>query len=324
MIELTKIDKHGKFADVFFVGKLNLRGKCILWDTLRQKEIMELKVTIDGIKVNDKTNILDVDVPDWLKVRISSGISWLDELLGGGFLATQAIMLTGDPGAGKTTLSLQLADAITASGNICVYNSREESLAQVRAKIEGLGLQNGFMVTPGYIFASDLLEHVNRVRSANPKKHVFLVQDSLPALDDGKYRGKKKKNAGGNVNWGVSCINSSTPARSMQMLTNWAKETHGTVVCINHVTKSGQYAGKGEVKHMIDTHMEMDLARDNSRSVYVSKNRFGTTADRYIISMTSAGLQLAAKEGVQVSVDEPANDVEEDVKPKRKRKLKNG
>ena len=281
---------------------------------------MELKVTIDGIKLNDKTNILDVDVPEYLQQRISSGIPWMDELLGGGFLATQVIMLTGDPGAGKTTLSLQLADAITATGNICVYNSREESIAQVRNKIETLGLKNGFMVAPGYVFAGDLLEHCDRVKKANPNKQVFLVQDSLPTLDDGKYRGKKKRNSPA-LNWGRSAINGSTPARVMTMLTNWAKETHGTVVCINHVTKSGQYAGKGEVKHMIDTHLEMDLARDNSRSVYMSKHRFGTTAERYIIQMTSAGLSLAGKEGVQVVDEEPANDTGT-TKARRRRRLK--
>lgn len=247
---------------------------------------------IDGIELKPNTNVLDIKVPEWLKNRIMCGIPWIDEAVGGGFLATQVLMFTGDPGSGKTTVSLQLADAITGSNNICVFNSGEESPAQVALKAERLGIKHGFILAQ-HIFAEDLFNQLDHLRKEpkNKDKHVFIIQDSLPTLDDGYYRGKK-----GSKDENRSCINGATPARAMKKLTDWAKTNHGTVLTINHVTKGGQFAGKNEIKHMIDAHLELKVNKeDNSRVFSVSKNRFGDTSSEYVVGMHAQGLHLINK-----------------------------
>lgn len=83
-----------------------------------------------GIKTWKRgTNILDLEVPAQLERTVKTGLKWFDEALGGeGMTPSTAMMLTGTPGAGKTTMCLQLADSITAQGHICLFNTGEESL----------------------------------------------------------------------------------------------------------------------------------------------------------------------------------------------------
>ena len=88
---------------------------------------MNLNVGIKGLKRG--TNIKEVKVPNELRTRIKTGVSWFDDAVGGeGFVPSSVMMLTGTPGAGKTTMMLQLADSITAAGHVCLYNTGEESL----------------------------------------------------------------------------------------------------------------------------------------------------------------------------------------------------
>ena len=83
---------------------------------------MNLNVGLSKLKRG--TNINEVEVPDVLRQRKKVGISWIDDALGGdGFVPSSVMMLTGTPGAGKTTLMLQMANAITKSGHICLYNT---------------------------------------------------------------------------------------------------------------------------------------------------------------------------------------------------------
>jgi predicted ATP-dependent serine protease len=92
---------------------------------------MNLNVGIRNLK--KQTNILSIKVPDALRHKKATGVSWFDDALGGeGFTPSTSMMLTGGPGCGKTTMLLQIADAITAQGHIALLNTGEESLYQVR------------------------------------------------------------------------------------------------------------------------------------------------------------------------------------------------
>lgn len=279
-----------------------------------------------GVVLKNNTNVLDIAVPEWLKNRAATGVQWFDEAFAGGLVKSQVIMFTAPPGAGKTTLSFQIADALTKLGHIVVYNTREESPEQVALKAQQLQLKSGFILAQ-HIFVKELLEQLDHLkREANDKdKHVFLFQDSLPTLDDGFYRGKP-----GSKNYNRSVINSATAGRAMNMLTDYAKKEHATAVVINHVTKGGQFVGKNEVKHMIDTHMELSIDKDdNSRVFEVPKNRFGDTSSKYVIGMSASGLQLLNKidRSPNVAENKEANEeldnlekAEEKVVAKRRRR----
>lgn len=240
---------------------------------------MNLNIGVKGLKHG--TNINDIAVPDALRARKKVGISFFDEALGGeGMVPSSVMMLTGTPGAGKTTMLLQLADSITASGHICLYNSGEESLYQVKMVAERLGLSNGFICGQDTL-AEDLLTHADMIRAAHPDKQVFVLQDSLQTMDDGKYAG---------------ATNSMTTVRCTEMLTDWAKSNYGIVCFIGQVTKGGDFAGKNTILHAVDVRAHLYLDQEKKSETYgerifeITKNRFGTSGLAYVLGIGRQGL----------------------------------
>ena len=240
---------------------------------------MNLSVGVKGLKRG--TTLSEVTVPAALRDRKKVGIEWFDDALGGdGFVPSSVMMLTGTPGAGKSTMLLQVADAITRSGHIALYNTGEESLYQIKMVAERLKLKGGFVVGQD-LMVSDVLEHADELRAANKGKQVFILQDSLQTLDDGKY---------GNG------TNSMTPVRATEMLTDWAKSTYGNVIFIGQVTKGGDFAGKQTILHAVDVRGQLYIDDDKKSETYgerifeVTKNRFGCSGRSYVLGLEKTGL----------------------------------
>ena len=229
------------------------------------------------------TNILDLEVPAQLERTVKTGLNWFDEAVssGEGMTPSTAMMLTGTPGAGKTTMCLQLADAITAQGHVCLFNTGEESLFQVRKVAKRLNLKHGFVAGQD-VLVPDLLSHADSLRKANPNKQVFLIIDSLQTLDDGKYKDGH--------------TNSMTQVRSIEMITNWCKETYGIALVIGQVTKGGDFAGKQQIKHAVDAHGHLFIDEQKNSETYgerlfeIQKNRFGANGKTFILGMQKTGL----------------------------------
>lgn len=240
---------------------------------------MNLNVGVKGLKKG--TNILDIEVPMALRNRKKVGIEWFDDAIGGeGMVPSSVMMLTGTPGAGKTTMLLQLANSITGAGHVCLYNTGEESLYQVKMVAERLNLRNGFVVGQD-MAVEDLLGHADQLRKANPNKQVFVLQDSLQTLDDGKWK---------------DGTNSMTAVRCVEMLTDWSKSNYGMVIFIGQVTKSGEFAGKQTILHAVDVRGQLYIDQEKRSETYgerifeVTKNRFGTSGKSYILGMNRNGL----------------------------------
>lgn len=240
---------------------------------------MNLNVGIKGLKRG--TNISEIEVPPALRERKKIGISWFDDALGGeGFVPSSVMMLTGTPGAGKTTLLLQLANSITKAGHICLYNTGEESLYQVKMVTERLGLRSGFVVGQDTSITS-LLEHADTLRKANPGKQVFILQDSLQTLDDEKW---------------ADGTNSMTAMRCTEMLTDWAKSNYGVVIFIGQVNKDGEFSGKNGILHAIDVRGQLYIDKQKKSETYgerifeITKNRFGCSGRAFILGMRREGL----------------------------------
>jgi len=235
--------------------------------------------TQSGIKIG--TDISKIQVPAKLRIRQNLGIAWVNEALGGGGMTPSTVgMVTGSPGCGKSTLMRQLADSITAQGHLALYNTGEESVYQVKMRCEDMGLTSGFQVGEER-YIGKILSHARELQAKNPKKQVFILQDSLQTLDDGHYKN------------GTTSI---TPVRCCEQLTDWAKETYGIVLFIGQVTKSGLFAGKNTIRHMVDVHCEILPDGDNKSATYkrllftVTKNRFGYTGRSYLVDITKQGL----------------------------------
>lgn len=241
---------------------------------------MNLNVGIRGLK--NGTNVFDIKVPEKMRTRYKCNIEWVDGAFGGqGFVPSNVIMLTGTPGAGKTTFVLLLADALTAAGHVALYNTGEESLYQVKMVAERLNLKNGFYVGQDEK-TDDIIEHAEELRKANPKKQIFLLHDSLQTLDDGYYENGH--------------TNSNTPVRALEQLANWAKEKYGIFFFIGQVNKDGQFNGKNGIKHVIDAHAQLYFDDQKKSETYgerlfeVTKNRYGVTGRTYIVGMNKTGL----------------------------------
>lgn len=242
---------------------------------------MTLSVGIQDLKMGSRLG--DIAVPEQLRTRHKTGIVWFDEALGGeGFAPSSVMMLTGTPGAGKSTMLLQLADAITKAGHVCLYNTGEESLYQTKMVAERLKLTSNFIVGQDTT-VEGLLAHADHLRAANPKRQIFILQDSLQTLDD-------------DVAVGRGGANSLTPVRATEALVNWAKANFGIVIFIGQVKKDGEFAGKNTILHAIDLRGQIYIDKSKKSETYgerifeVTKNRYGVSGRSFIVGINSRGL----------------------------------
>lgn len=258
-------------------------------------------------------NIMSVVVPPELRLKLRTGEEFIDFALGGGVTPSTCWMVTGDPGCGKTTLMLTIANALTKQGHVVLYNGREESVYQVRMACDRLGVGDGFIMGED-VFVDNLVDHakslqallaVDNARQPDISKHrrVIIIADSLQCLDSGKYdTGRKTKN---------------TPIQCASALIAWAKgakegETSGVMMFINHVTKSGHFAGDNTLLHAVDAHLHLGFDRNKKSETYgervltKAKDRFGAAAPPMVVQMGEGG-RLSQK-----PVEEPAYDDSED------------
>jgi DNA repair protein RadA/Sms len=248
----------------------------------------------NGSYLEPGTNIKDIEVPDFLRTRVLTGLEWVDRVVGGeekpGFTPSCCTMLTAVPGGGKTTLCLQIANGLTKNGAVVLYNTGEESPEQVAMTRERLGLPSGFIIGADMLLVK-LLDHADALRKANPSKPFVMMVDSIKTINDGKYSG----------------TNSVTPLRVTAALTAYMKQNKGILIQVGHVNKAGQFEGKQEIKHMVDAHAHIKFDMDKKSATFgkrilaYQKNRFGpVNSAGEILRMTKEGL---VSEGAQTDFE---------------------
>ncbi|HUV32255.1 MAG TPA: DNA repair protein RadA [Devosiaceae bacterium] len=204
--------------------------------------------------------------------RIATGISELDRVTGGGFVAGSAVLVGGDPGIGKSTLMLQAAAVLAKSGLRAVYISGEEAIAQIRLRAQRLGVADATVE----LGAETNVETILAMLEAGPPAD-FVVIDSIQTLWTDRV-----DSAPGTV----------TQVRtSAQALTRFAKKTGAAVVLVGHVTKDGQIAGPRVVEHMVDAVLYFEAEGGHQfRILRAVKNRYGATDEIGVFEMAGAGL----------------------------------
>ncbi len=199
--------------------------------------------------------------------RLSSGLSELDRVLGGGLVPGSVVLLGGDPGIGKSTLLLQ------AQANLGgLYVTGEESAGQVAMRARRLGL------------AADRLDCLTEtsleviLATADQRRPAFMVVDSIQTVWT-----EALQSAPGAVAQVRECA-----ARLVQ----FAKQTGCAVVLVGHVTKEGALAGPRVLEHMVDAvlYFESDSG-SRFRLVRAVKNRFGAANELGVFAMTDQGLK---------------------------------
>jgi DNA repair protein RadA/Sms len=228
--------------------------------TLRSSfRLREVKpVAYDQIETQDNT-------------RITSGITEFDRVLGGGIVPGSLILIGGEPGIGKSTLLVQVADQLSAQGLNVLYVTGEESERQIKLRGERLGLraQNLYLLPETNLEA--IFDEIERMKPG------VIIVDSIQTMFSPTI-----ESAPGSV---------SQVRESAGQFLLLSKNSNIPVFLIGHITKDGSIAGPKALEHIVDTVLYFEGQRhQNHRVVRATKNRFGAANEVGVFEMTGAGL----------------------------------
>ena len=204
--------------------------------------------------------------------RMSTGLSELDRVLGGGIVPGSLTLISGEPGIGKSTLIAQMAGRVAETTGPVLYVSGEESGEQVKLRADRV---LGSISDRLYIYPETNIENI--MSACDEIRPCLLIVDSIQTM----YSASADSVAG-----------SLTQIRECSgQLIRYAKNNHVPVFIVAHVTKSGELAGPKTIEHMVDTVLSFSGERDRDLRILRSfKNRFGTTDEIGAFRMTSEGM----------------------------------
>jgi DNA repair protein RadA/Sms len=216
---------------------------------------------------------LQSDTPE--PERIRTGVAEFDRVCGGGIVPGSAILLSGDPGVGKSTLLLDVAARAALGGAKVAYISGEEAIEQIRSRAKRMGLERAPVQLASATALREILGTLKR------DKFDIVVVDSIQTLWSDAH-----ESGPGSVTQVRAC------AGEMVRL---AKSQGVAVVLVGHVTKDGQVAGPRVVEHMVDAVLSFEGERGYPfRILRAGKNRFGATDEIGVFEMGDAGLAEVA------------------------------
>ena len=238
---------------------------CKEWGTLSEFKITKNKKKIFNPKeshaLNDILNLTPAS-------RMKTGLEEVDRVLGGGILHGSLILLGGNPGVGKSTLSLHICSGLEQKS---LYFSAEESEEQVALRSRRLGIKTDNLFLSSESDINGMLIHIDRI---NPK---FIIVDSIQTILNSELD---------------SLPGSPSQIRDCgQKFLEISKNKNISILVVGHVTKEGTIAGPKMLEHMVDTvlYLEGDDRYDH-RILRAAKNRFGATHEVGIFQMDEMGL----------------------------------
>ncbi|MFA6171159.1 MAG: DNA repair protein RadA [Patescibacteria group bacterium] len=253
---------------------LKWSGRCLecgKWGTLQTQ-------TIDKKEEESKRHSLPAEKPiDLAQVdtrnfkRITTSLSEVDRVLGGGIVPGSLILLGGEPGIGKSTIVAQIASSLDSNRPV-IYASGEESAEQIKLRFDRLNIDEKKV---SFLNETHVEKIIATVTEYNP---AVVILDSIQTI----YTTALESEPGS-----VSQIRAST-SQIMEM----AKKQNIAVILIGHITKDGLIAGPKTLEHIVDTviYLETDKTA-NYRILRATKNRFGSINELGIFEMTGEGFQ---------------------------------
>ena len=202
---------------------------------------------------------------------LSTGNTELDRLFGGRITNGSVTLIGGEPGIGKSTILLQLADSYCGKGSV-LYVSGEESAPQIGSRATRLGISNDRILIYAQTSFESIASQIEQVKPA------LCIIDSIQTLYSENIQGTP---------------GSVTQAREVTAgLVRIAKDSGIPIILVGHVTKDGNIAGPKTLEHMVDTVLQFEGDRHHVyRVLRAIKNRFGSTAEIGIYEMQGAGLR---------------------------------
>lgn len=247
---------------------LTWAGKCSYcnsWNSLK-----EIFVTAENTKLSNENleykTISEIDSSN--NIRLDSGISELNGVLGGGFVKGSVVLLGGEPGIGKSTITSQICNLPKK----ILYLSAEESLPQIKDRLVRLKINNDKLVLAS---GGDLLALEKKIQK---EQFDFVIVDSIQTV----FISELNTSAG----------SISQVKESGLFLQKMAKKYNVTTVIIGHVTKDGTIAGPKIIEHLVDVVLYLEGDKNHQgRVIRGIKNRFGATNEIGLFLMTGEGLQ---------------------------------
>ena len=261
------------WTTVKWVGRC---AECQQWDTMQEasagrglgstKRVSAVRL-VPAATAKPITDVSTKPVAAW-----PTKVGEFDRVLGGGLVPGAVILLSGEPGVGKSTLLLEVAANAARGGEKVLYVSGEESVGQVRLRAE----RTGALVDQLYLAAeTDLATVLGQIEAVSPQ---LLVIDSVQTIASAEIDGA-----------------AGMPSQVREVAANLirvAKENSLPVIMVGHVTKDGSIAGPRALEHLVDVVCHFEGDRQTSlRFVRSLKNRFGPTDEVGCFEMTGDGIR---------------------------------
>lgn len=262
---------------------------CKSWNSYDEIEIKEKTRSSsnnlkNGIK-NQAEKFSELKMPEY--IRTKTGMTELDRVLGGGLVDSSVVLLSGEPGIGKSTLLLQISHELSVTRKV-LYVSGEESKGQLKLRAERLGVsgESIYLLTE-----TDLDSIIAECERLSPD---VIIMDSVQTL------------CSENI---TSAPGSITQVREGALtLINYAKTYGAAVFLVGHVNKEGGISGPKLLEHMVDAVLYFEGERTNAyRIIRAIKNRFGSTNEIGVFEMGDRGLVEIPNPSEVVMAERPKN-----------------
>lgn len=256
--------------------------QCGEWNTFSEREAVP--VTSTKIKKTRANNNIIAEKPKAAKIkdisfqdkeRTSTGINEFDRVLGGGIVSGSVVLLSGEPGIGKSTLLLQICKEVAENGKV-LYVTGEESAAQIKIRCKRLGVEHEEI----FILSENNIDNIiGEINAISPE---VVIIDSIQTMYDSNF---------------PSSQGSITQVRQCALrLIGKAKEDGVSMLLVGHVNKEGAIAGPKVLEHMVDAVLYFEGDKQHAyRIIRAEKNRYGSTNEIGVFEMSDEGLNEIEK-----------------------------
>lgn len=252
-------------------GLLGKCPNCGSWNSFSEEVVQTGKKVANGQKLAASAKAIKLSEVATAKTeRVSTGISELDEVLGGGVVPGMVVLVSGEPGIGKSTLLLEICKNL--KGKV-LYVAGEESASQIKIRADRLGIKTENVEV---LETADVDEAVLQI-----KDQGLVIVDSIQTMTTSNLTG-----TAGSV---------GQVRETASRLINAVKPLGIPIFIVGHVTKEGTIAGPKVLEHAVDTVLTIEGEKhDTLRLIRTNKNRFGPTDEVGVLEMTDSGLRVVS------------------------------
>ncbi len=267
---------------------------CNSWNTMEEQIVADEKkisakqppTSIYSGKNTPAVLLDELEMPIYM--RDKTGYEEFDRVLGGGLVNGSVILISGEPGIGKSTLLMQICGKLSTEGHKILYVSGEESPGQLKLRADRLEVKRGSLYIQTETNIDRILEEIDKL---SPD---IVIADSVQTI----YSDSSSSSPG-----------SITQVKEASMrFIGLAKNEGISVILVGHVNKEGAIAGPKVLEHMVDAVLHFEGERENSyRIIRAVKNRFGSTNEIGVFEMTAKGLSEVSNPSESLLSGRPKN-----------------